>query len=322
MSSAGCRHGAVEYGRWGTAPDAIAMMWTLEVVELDEPVKAAIERRPAGEVVPAKDHAPVLSEDRLLQPFDEAVGPGVARLDARVADPQHPTGRGELGFELAAAISQHSLDWPASLPDGRNDDRAQERRHGGRGERRQDAGDAVRARDVARRDLPHLADPLELADVEGVEAEQFAGTLGLDVPRLPVPPPPEHLSRALCQQAGVAGTVVLEHEQALPAGGQAVPAQQALHRAGRHPQPPQPLRVGRQPLRAPGRFSDRDGEQAPFHLGRQLRKTTRPRPQPPRMQAVDAVATEPVLPAVEQRSGDARLRAGRADPDLGRATYD
>ena len=54
MSSAGCRHGAVEYGRRGTAPDAIAMVRTVEVVELDEPVKAAIERRPAGDSLSTK----------------------------------------------------------------------------------------------------------------------------------------------------------------------------------------------------------------------------------------------------------------------------
>jgi hypothetical protein len=35
------------------------MMGSLEVVELHEPVKASVERRPVGEVVPAKDHAPV-----------------------------------------------------------------------------------------------------------------------------------------------------------------------------------------------------------------------------------------------------------------------
>src|SRR5262249_34244528 len=62
--------------------------------------------------------------------------------------------------------------------------------------------------------------------------------------------------------------------------------------------------------------------QAPFDLGRQLRTTTRPRPQPPRMQAVDAVASEPVLPAVEQCPRNPRLPAGRADSDLRRTTYD
>src|SRR5262245_53527306 len=117
MSSAGCCHGAVEDGRRGAAPDAVAMMGSLEVVELHEPVKAAIERRPAGEVVPAKDHTPVLGENRLLQTRDEAVGPGVARRDARVADPERPTRRGELGFKLAAPISEHALDRPAGLPD-------------------------------------------------------------------------------------------------------------------------------------------------------------------------------------------------------------
>jgi hypothetical protein len=59
MSSAGCHYGAVEDGRRGAAPDAVALMGSLEVVELHEPVKASIERGPAGEVVPAKDHAPV-----------------------------------------------------------------------------------------------------------------------------------------------------------------------------------------------------------------------------------------------------------------------
>src|SRR5215831_15527395 len=105
MSLAGCRHGAVENGRRSPAPDAIAMVWSLEVVELHELVKAPIQRCAAGEVVPAKDHAPVLTENRLLQPFHEAVGPGVPRLDARVADPQRPTGHRELRFELSATIS-------------------------------------------------------------------------------------------------------------------------------------------------------------------------------------------------------------------------
>ena len=107
MSSASYRHGAVKYGCRGAPLDAIAMMRSLEVVELHEPVQAVIERRPAGEVVPAKDHAPVLGETGLLQALHEAVGPGVPRLDPGVADPQRRTGRGELGFEFATAIREH-----------------------------------------------------------------------------------------------------------------------------------------------------------------------------------------------------------------------
>ena len=94
MSSAGGRQRAVEDGRWGAAPDAVAMMRSLKVVELHEPVKATVERRPAGEVMPAKDHAPVLGENRLLQALHEAVSPGVARLDPGVAYPQRGTCRG------------------------------------------------------------------------------------------------------------------------------------------------------------------------------------------------------------------------------------
>src|SRR5262249_45296155 len=77
------------------------------------------------------------------------------------------------------------LHGPPGLADSRHDHRAQEGRYGGGRELGQDSGHAVRARDVARRDLPHLADALEFADVERVEAEQFAGPLGLDVPVCP-----------------------------------------------------------------------------------------------------------------------------------------
>src|SRR5262249_39028911 len=115
MSSAGYRHGAMKYGCRGAPLDAIAVMRSLEVVELHEPVKATVERRPAGEVVPAKDHAPVLGENRLLQALDEAVGPGVARLDPGVAYPQRCTLGVELGFYLTAAIREHSLHRPPGL---------------------------------------------------------------------------------------------------------------------------------------------------------------------------------------------------------------
>lgn len=42
---------------------------------------------------------------------------------------------------------------------------------------------------------------------------------------------PQHLPRAFREQPGLAGAVMLEDQQPLPAPGQAVPAQQALHRA-------------------------------------------------------------------------------------------
>jgi hypothetical protein len=90
------------------------MMWTLEVVELHEPEKAAIERPPAGEVVPAKDHAPVLGENRLLQALHEAVGPGVARLDpvCRIPSAVQAVANSALNSP-PPSVSTRSTDQPA-----------------------------------------------------------------------------------------------------------------------------------------------------------------------------------------------------------------
>ena len=96
----------MEDGRRRAAANAIAAIWSFEIVELHEAVEAAIERRAAGEVVAPEDNAPVLGEDRLLQALHKAVRPGVARFDACVAGPQLGAGGGELGFELTAAIRQ------------------------------------------------------------------------------------------------------------------------------------------------------------------------------------------------------------------------
>jgi hypothetical protein len=95
------------------------VMRSIEVVELHEAAEAAIERGPAGEVVPAEHHAPRLGENRLLQPLDEAVGPGVPRLDPRMANAQRPAGGLELGFELTAAIRINKSDLVAPTGFGR-----------------------------------------------------------------------------------------------------------------------------------------------------------------------------------------------------------
>src|SRR5437762_270662 len=171
------RHGTVKDGRRGAATESIALMRSIEVVELQEAVETAIQRRPTREVVPPKDHPPVFGEDGLLQPLDEAVGPGMARLDPGVANAERGTGLIEAGLELAAAVGQHALERPASPADGRQQDLPQEVGDCGVRERGQDAGDTIRARRIAGRDLPDLADALELADVKGVQADQLARSL-------------------------------------------------------------------------------------------------------------------------------------------------
>src|SRR5262249_59216954 len=60
--------------------------------------------------------APVLVQDRPLQPLDEAVGPGVARQGARVPDPQGLAGCGKGGLELGAAVGEDPPERPARAP--------------------------------------------------------------------------------------------------------------------------------------------------------------------------------------------------------------
>ena len=81
MSSLSC-HAPDQSGRCSTA-EAIALMRALGVVVPHEAVEGALQRRATGEVVPPECHPPVLLENRALQPFDEAVGPSMARFRAR-----------------------------------------------------------------------------------------------------------------------------------------------------------------------------------------------------------------------------------------------
>ena len=113
---------------------------------------------------------------------------------------------------------------------------------------------------------------------------------------------------------------MLEHQQPLAARAQAVAPQQPLHRARRYRQPPPAGDIGRQAPTAPGGLRDRDREDLPLGLGRELRQGPRPRAVPPRMQAVDAIARQPRLPAIEQGPRDPRFLTRRADTDLARAT--
>src|SRR5438046_118215 len=322
MTLASCGNGAMKDRRRGPATNPIAMMRSLEVVEPHEGLQGAIERGPAGEVVTTKDHAPMLGENRLLKALDEPVGPGVPRLDPRVADAEGGAGRGELRLELTATIRQHPPQRPARPLDRRHQHVAEKVSDGRGRQRGQDPGQAVRAGRIAGGDLPDFADPLELANVERVEAEQLGRLRSLDVPRTAVAQPPQGLPGPLGQQARPRGAVVLEHQKSLAARRQAVPAQQPLHRAGGDAQPPEPLGVRGQPRRTPRRFGDRDSQQLALDRRRELRRWPRAGFEAPRVQAVHAVAAQAVLPAIEERARDPRLPTRRADTDLARTTHD
>ena len=74
-------------------------MGSVPVVKRQEPIQRPLQGAGRGEVVPAERDAPVLMEDRALQPFHEAGGPRMARLDPGVRDLVGRTRRDEPGFE-------------------------------------------------------------------------------------------------------------------------------------------------------------------------------------------------------------------------------
>src|SRR4030095_13144598 len=77
MRSLRCRHTPDERGRGSTA-DAVALVRPLGVVVAHEAIEGALQGRATRKVAAPEHHAPELLENRALQPFDEAVGPGMA----------------------------------------------------------------------------------------------------------------------------------------------------------------------------------------------------------------------------------------------------
>ena len=79
-------------------------MRALVVVELQEAIERTLQHPAPREVLAAKRDPPVLMQDGLLEPFDEAVGPRVARFGPGHADVQPPAAGGEGAFEFLAVV--------------------------------------------------------------------------------------------------------------------------------------------------------------------------------------------------------------------------
>src|SRR5437773_4974928 len=315
------RHAPDQRSRGSTA-DAIALVRALGVVVPHEAIEGPLQRRARREVAAPEHHAPVLLENRALQAFDEAVGPGMAGLGACVPDAELTTGRIKGPLELGPAIGEDATHRPSRALVVRDDHVAQER--GGR--RRivsgQQAGQPVRGGRIARRDLPDFADGFEIADVEGVQAHEFAGLLRLDVPRAAVASAPQALPGAFGQQPSRPRGLLLEHGQPSAPRGQPDAAQQPLHGAGRQPDPPGPGEVGRDPAAPPGGRADRDPQHEPLHVGRHRHRAPRLGAPPAGVDAVDPIAFQALAPAIEDRPRDAQLAAHRADVALYLRTLD
>ena len=163
-----------------TVPSAqtVAAMRALRVVEHEEPVQRPLQGRGRAEVVPTKRNAPVFMQNRALQALHESVGPRMPRLRPRVAHLVVGTGGDEPGLELLAVVGQHARQAPACAPIAREDDLGQKGRHQRRGDLApHDPPPAKRRGAIAGRQLPDLADPLQLVDVETVQRTQVAHPL-------------------------------------------------------------------------------------------------------------------------------------------------
>src|SRR2546428_8985595 len=80
-----CFDGAPDERGRCPAAEPVALMRSLVVVVAHELSERPLQRRAPGEVSASEGDAPVLLQDRALQALDEAVGPGMARLRAGVA---------------------------------------------------------------------------------------------------------------------------------------------------------------------------------------------------------------------------------------------
>src|SRR4029453_13600956 len=312
MKSLRRRHTPDERGRGSTA-DAVALVRSLGVVVVHEAIEGALQGRAAREVAAPELHAPELLEDRALQPFEEAVGPGMTGFRARVPQAQFSTGDIKGALEFRSAVGEHAPHRPAGALEVGHDDLAQERGGARRIVGRQQAGEPIRGRRVAGRNLPYLADPFEMANVEGVQAHELARLLRCDVARVAVAGAPERPSSAVGQQAGRARRLLLEHGEPGSPRRQADPAQQPLHGAGGHAQVPGPGQVGGDSVAAPGGGADGDPEDQALYLRWRRHRAPRAAGLPARRDAVDPIALQPAAPAIEEGPGDPQLAAYRAD---------
>src|SRR5260370_40149487 len=102
-----CASGAPEERGWGTAADAIALVGPLVIVGLHERLETPLQGRPTGEVEATKGHAPMFLQDRALEPFDEAVGPGMPRLRPGMPQSQGAAGLSEPRFGLGGPAGDY-----------------------------------------------------------------------------------------------------------------------------------------------------------------------------------------------------------------------
>ena len=104
-------------------------MGPLVIVEVHEAIEGGLERSRAREVLPAEGDPPMFMQDRLLEPLDEPVRPGMSRLRAGDSHAEGLAAVGEGSPEFLPVIGEHALQAPARRPTRRPHHPAEEGEH-------------------------------------------------------------------------------------------------------------------------------------------------------------------------------------------------
>src|SRR6266496_6048833 len=281
-------------------------MRALVVVEGEEALEGMVDGCRGSEVAAAEGDSPVFVEDGSLESLDETVGPAVARLGASVVDTELGADGVEEALELAAVVGEDPIELPAGLSVGRQEDAFEESGAVDGLDRRDDLSESEGTGGITGRDLPELADSLEVADVEAIQANQVARPVGLNMACAAVADLPETAASAVGEQAGRACAVVLEDSQPFMPTSKPGASKEPMDRAGCHPYRTS-QKLGREPSRTPRRPSQSHAQDSSFLVGLHLRRPPAPAPPPARVQPLRTVLSQPLLPTVEQRPRDPQL---------------
>jgi len=156
-----------------SASGAVTLVRSADVVEIGVVIGRGLHGRDAGEEASPEPGPPELAEDCALEPLDKAVGLGVPRFGACVANATLGAGPVEGSPILVALIGQDALERPAGSQKSRQDSVRQEAGGGHGRELQTHVSHGERASHVAGGVLPNLPYSLQHANVERNHADQF-----------------------------------------------------------------------------------------------------------------------------------------------------
>ena len=153
------------------ASGSISTVRSLIVVEPQGAFERSFDLPNACEVLPSKLDPPVFVKQRAVDALDEAIRERMAGLGPGLPNTECLAGASEVSSELAAAIRENALEGPVCALEIGMDLTKELRRDFRSRVPQEDLGPSEGGGRIAGRDLPDLADALELSNEEAVEAD-------------------------------------------------------------------------------------------------------------------------------------------------------